>query len=250
MTALIAMLAFILCVPLAPVSGSEKIYTEGDHGDMILRIQLRLRELGYLCYRPTGVYRGMTTEAVKAFQTRCSTGGDPLAPDGRVGPETLRRLFAANAPRPRIPDSVRMPRGPVADRLSVTGQLFSWEKAREQLKMGQWYTVTDCNTGESFRLVFADGENHAEMELFAESDKQAFDKICGSEYNYLKRPVVIDIGAVRAAASLQCFPHGADMLKDNGMEGHICVFFHGSLSHVDGLPDEEHAQVVLRAAGR
>lgn len=231
-------------------ANAPSVYSDGDSGEMVLRIQIRLRELGYLPYRPTGVYRGMTVEAVKAFQESSTAHGSALAVDGVMGPESIARLFDPNAPRVTIPDSVRMPRGPVAPTLKAKGQLLSWSDVKAQLASGSEYTVTDCNTGEKFRLVFTGGENHAEMELFSSEDKAAFDAVCGDEYNFLKRPVTVNIGGVEAAASMQCMPHGADSVSNNGMDGHICVFFSGSLSHAASLPDIEHEATVRHAAGQ
>ena len=249
-----AVLALLILITSLALSGSTpepvKIYTEGDTGDTVVRIQIRLRELGYLCYRPTGVYRTMTVRAVEAFQTRSGIVGHLLAVDGKIGPETMERLFAMNAPRVRIPDSVHMPRGPIAEKLAVTGFIVSWQTVKQMLVPGKAYTVTDCNTGETFSLVYAGGENHAEMELLSESHKEVFDRICGDEYNYLKRPVIVSVEGQNIAASMQCWPHGSDTRADNGMEGHVCVFFEGSLSHVGMLPDVEHNANVYSAAGR
>lgn len=247
---LLLALLLICAVPLFSFasSGTAVIYSDGDSGETVLRIQLRLRELGYLAYPPTGVYRAMTVEAVKAFQLRCGSYGTPLAVDGRMGPETMKLLFNPNAPRVAIPNSVHMPRGPIAPSLAAKGQLVDWSVVKSMLNVGSAYTVTDCNTGESFRLVFSGGDNHAEMELYSEDDKAAFDTICGEEYNFLKRPVVVNIGGSDIAASMQCFPHGSDEVDSNGMEGHVCVFFSGSLSHVGSVSDVEHEATVRRAA--
>ncbi len=228
--------------------GSAAVYSDGDSGEAVLRIQIRLRELGYLSYRPTGAYRAMTVEAVKNFQTRCGNLGRQIAIDGRMGPETMALLFDPNAPRVRIPDSVRMPRGPIADRLAVKGALLSWSEVKPALTAGTAYTVTDCNTGERFRLVFTGGKNHAEMELFSEEDKPAFDTVCGGEYNFLKRPVVVNIAGADIAASMQCAPHGSGEASNGALPGHVCVFFSGSLSHVGSVADIEHEAVVKQAA--
>ena len=98
--------------------------------------------------------------------------------------------------------------------------------------------------------MFTGGENHAEAETASESELEAFNYICGSEYNFLKRPVVVMFGETAVAASIQCYPHGSDSVADNGMEGHVCLFFEGSLSHVGSLPDVEHNANVFAAAGR
>ncbi|MBR0156744.1 MAG: peptidoglycan-binding protein [Clostridia bacterium] len=252
---IIALLVLVLLAVSLTVHGAsepekDRIYADGDTGDMITRIQIRLRDLGYLCYRPTGAYRAMTADAVKAFQRRSSDYGNSLAVDGRAGPETLKYLFEIGAPRVRIPDSVHIPKGPDSSKLKATGRPDEWSAVKASLTVGSVYTVTDCYTGETFDVVFAGGENHAEMELADEDQLAAFMRICGGEYNFLKRPVVVEIGGQQIAASLQCWPHGSDSTETNGMDGHFCVFFSGSLSGVGKLPDVEHNSNIMKAAGR
>lgn len=227
-----------------------EIYSENSAGETVVRIQIRLRELGYLWFKPTGVYRAMTVKAVEEFQTRCVAYGERLGVDGRMGEQSMLELFAPSAPKFRIPDSVHLPRGPIADTLKVKGEVQSWNAVKQKLNVNEEYTVIDCNTGKEFKLVFTGGENHAEAELASESELEAFNYICGSEYNFLKRPVVVMFGETAVAASIQCYPHGSDSVADNGMEGHVCLFFEGSLSHVGSLPDVEHNANVFAAAGR
>lgn len=68
------------------------------------------------------------------------------------------------------------------------------DAVKQKLNVNEEYTVIDCNTGKEFKLVFTGGENHAEAELASESELEAFNYICGSEYNFLKRPVVVMFG--------------------------------------------------------
>ena len=229
----------------------DKIYTDNDLGEMVVRIQLRLRELGYLSYKPTGVYRSMTTAAVKEFQSRCNAVGDEMiAVDGRIGTVTLEKLFGHNAPRPKIPDSVSMPRGPINSELKEKdGSLIEWKDVKEMLRKGKTYRVIDCNTGRMFSMIFTGGENHAEMEIASPNDMVNFKFICGDDFNFLKRPVIVEIGDERIAASIQCWPHGNDSVPENGLSGHVCVFYKGSLSHVGMMPDVEHNANVFAAAG-
>lgn len=231
-------------------SGSGTIYSLDSTGEMVVRIQTRLRELGYLNYKPTGAYRSMTVDAVKAFQLRCNETGDSIDIDGRMGEQTMSILFSKSAPRAKIPDEVHMPRGPIADTLKETGDAVEWSIVSNEMSKGVSYKVIDCNTGKEFNLIFVGGENHAEMELSSVDELENFKYICGSDYNFLKRPVIVMIGGKRVAASIQCFPHGTDTIDENGMEGHVCVFFEGSLSHVGSLPDIEHNSNIYAASGR
>lgn len=226
-----------------------EVYSNDSTGEAVVRIQTRLRELGYLNYKPTGAYRSMTAEAVRAFQIRCNETGRDVVIDGKMNQECLEILFSNNAPRAKIPDAVHMPRGPLVEELVASGELMDWSEVKGKLRVGSEYTIIDCNTGEEFKCVFTSGENHAEMELASEDELESFNYICGDEYNFLKRPVVVEIDGRKIAASIQCYPHGSDTLEDNGMEGHVCVFFNESLSHVGSLPDVEHNANVYSATG-
>ena len=77
-------------------------FAQGARGDDVTAIQRLLHKYGYLSSgQITGKYRDATEEAVKEFQDR-----NGLEADGRVGPETLKKLLsdsvvAAPTPTPR-----------------------------------------------------------------------------------------------------------------------------------------------------
>ena len=102
--------------------------------ETVVRIQIRLRELGYLWFKPTGVYRAMTVKAVEEFQTRCVAYGERLGVDGRMGEQSMLELFAPSAPKFRIPDSVHLPRGPIADTLKVKGEVQKLERRKTEIE--------------------------------------------------------------------------------------------------------------------
>lgn len=59
-----------------------------DQGPEVLFVQLFLYENGYLSVSPTGLFRGLTEEAVKAFQTH-----EGLESDGIVGEDTWQAMM-------------------------------------------------------------------------------------------------------------------------------------------------------------
>lgn len=219
-------------------------------GETVVRIQIRLRELGYFDYKPTGNFQNMTVEATKRFQQKqTDANGQPIIADGTVGAQTLSIIFGHNAVRADINATI-----PIGAALSgaptVTGELADWSVVKEQLSVGQTYLVYDYNTGASWRMTYTGGENHAEMECASAEDTNVYKKAFGDEFNYSKRPVVIEIGEEKIAASLQGYPHGDDEVPNNDMAGHACLYFNGSLSHVGSLPDVEHQAMIYKASGR
>ncbi len=250
---LIVLLAAVFTVPFetASASSGSVIYDKSSTGAMVVRIQKRLRELGYLNFKPTGSYKSMTVNAVKAFQTNYRDTGFEMQVDGKMGRDSLDFLFRYDALRVTL-SGISIPSGPKhgSSTLQKTGSILPWETVKNLLVPGKGYSITDCYTGTTFMLIYTGGNNHAEMEPGSESAAADFKTICGSEYNYLKRPVVILLDGKEIAASIQCWPHGEDAIADNGMEGHVCVFFDGSVSNVGNLPDVEHTENVYKAAGQ
>lgn len=232
-------------------AGVGQIYDKTSTGAMVVRIQTRLRELGYLNFKPTGSYRSMTVSAVKDFQVNYKDSGYGMQVDGKMGPQSLELLFAHVALRSSL-GGVSIPSGPKhgASTLVKTGNLVPWNEVKQLLVTGRTYSVTDCYTGNTFELAFTGGENHAEMEVPSADKLDAFKAICGKEYNFLKRPIVVTVGDREIAASIQCWPHGSSSVSGNGMDGHVCVFFDECCSGVGQLPDVEHIENVYKAAGR
>lgn len=256
--ALLILLITVVAVSVVPsfssgatVNSGAVIYDKTSTGAMVVRIQMRLRELGYLNFKPTGSYKSMTVSAVKAFQTIYHDNGYEMQVDGRITKETLDLLFRFDALRVSL-GGISIPSGPKhgSNELQKTGSIVSWDTVKQMLVTGRSYNIVDCYTGKEFALIFTGGNNHAEMEPASELELEDFMAICGKEFNYLKRPVVISVNGQDIAASIQCWPHGAASITENGVDGHVCLFFDGSSSDVGNLPDVEHIENVYKAGGQ
>ncbi len=236
--------------PSSPSGSVSTLIKYKDTGEPVVRIQMRLRELGYFAFKPTGNFQTMSMEAVIAFQQRqLDANGKPIISDGTVGAQSMEILFSPSAARAEIVSGI--PVGPsLQGTPSVVGELVDWSEVKTLLSVGNTYVVTDYNTGRQFNLTFAGGENHAEMEASAATDVTAIKEVFGGDFSFFKRPAVIKIGDKNIAASLQGYPHGSDSVSVNDMDGHLCMYFNGSTSHVSNLPDAEHAAQIYKAAGR
>lgn len=231
-------------------SGFSGLITFKTTGEAVVRVQLRLRELGYFNFKPTGNFQSMSVEStIKFQQMQVDENGQGIMADGSIGAQTMNILFSRAAKRADIAASI--PIGPNLDGTpAVTGELMQWSSVKEMLKEGSSYTVTDYNTAVTFTLKYTGGENHAEMECATAEDTAKLLSVFGEEFNYSKRSAVISIDGKNVAASLQGWPHGDDNVSENDMSGHLCMFFDGSLSHVGMLPDVEHIKLVYKAAGK
>lgn len=220
-----------------------------DKGDYIAMIQVRLRELGYFHFKPTGRFQGMTRDAVIQFQIhQTDAEGKQIISDGTVGQQSVDILFSAKAVRAPIAQSI--PIGPKADGSQTKkGESTDWDEMKSILNEGTTYLLTDYNTGVTFQMVFTGGDLHAEMECKSGSDTEAYKKVFGNAFNYSKRPMLISANGKLIACSLQGEPHGSDTVSNNDMAGHACLYFNNSKSHVGGLADVEHIRNVFTAAG-
>lgn len=259
-TILILSMAFISTVAYADPTPSPspeqtdaysgELISYGITGETVVRIQLRLRELGYFNYKPTGSFQNMTVEATKRFQQKqVDSQGQPIMSDGTVGAQSMGLLFSHRVQRADI--AAKIPIGKqLSGQATLTGELIEWSAVKDLLVAGSGYTITDYNTGVTFMMVYTGGEGHAEVECRTAEDTAVYLETFGGEYNYSKRPVIVAIGSNNVAASLQGQPHGEDTVAGNDMEGHACLYFSSSTSHVASLPDVEHQAQVYKAAGR
>lgn len=223
---------------------------ENATSEDVVRVQIRLRDLDYFNFKPTGVFQSMTADAAKKFQQKHTMDdGSPMISDGTIGAQSMDILFRHNVSRADIAASIPFGK-PLEGDPAVTGELVGWDEVRGLLSAGSTYTITDYNTGVSFTMAFVGGDGHAEMECTDAYNSGVYKETFGGEYNYSKRAVVVTINGRHIAASLSGWPHGTDQYAANEMSGHTCLFFDGSLSHVGNLPDAEHMELVYTAAGR
>lgn len=208
--------------------------TLGARGQLVVRIQQRLMDLGYYTYKPTGSYQAVTRRAALLYEREANA-----LQDGRLTPKEQDELFSDGAVRTPFAATVPLSFTAQSGFFSVTGELWDWGQVKQELTEGETYTVTNCATGESCSMVFQGGENHAHMiPASAYANGLTLKKWLGESNSYYKIAVTVQVGEKRVAASLQ---------YDNATAH---VYFQGSTSHVLNMADKEHDSLVLRAAGR
>ena len=235
--ALMLLLALIcLCVGTAALAEERKreTVTLGVKGQLVVRIQQRLMDLGYYTYKPTGSYQSVTRQAAMLYEQAAG-----VRQDGRLTPEEQDGLFSAGAVRAPFAATVQLSFTAQGSPFQATGELWDWNEVKKELAEGETYTVINCATGESCQMVFQGGENHAHMTPAAfYTNALALKKWMGESNSYYKIAVVVEIGNRKVAASLQ---------YDKAV-AHI--YFLGSTSQVLNMADVEHEALVQRAAGR
>lgn len=216
-------------------------------GENVVRLQMRLRDLGYFNYRATGMYYGMTQKGVKQYQEQ-----NELSPDGQAGQITYNDLFTIDAVRKPLSASVIPAVGPgMLLPTPVYGELSSWDEINPIFTDGMTVTITDFNTGFTFDMKRTGGENHANVESATAESYDKFIDCFGDESNWgEKRSVLVLINGVQYAASLYAHASGEDTVADNKMAGHTELYFNGSTSDIFGFVDRYHQEKVLVAAGQ
>jgi peptidoglycan hydrolase-like protein with peptidoglycan-binding domain len=244
---LAAALVFAIGVPVS-LGAPEGfgMLTQDSSGTEVFRIQMRLRDLGYLNYRPTGMYKSMTQAAVTTFQQT-----NELDSDGRLGSQTYDKLFSVDAKRKPLGAGVVPPSGPALQGNKPSpGETADWATISAAIPVDATFTVTDYNTGKSFSVKRTGGTGHADVETVDKAATDTFLLCYGGAFTWEKRAVLVTAGDKTYAASLFGHPDGADTIADNEMQGHTCLYFTGSTSDVLGFVDKEHARNVLVAAGQ
>jgi len=229
-------------------TASFRVLDLNSSGVDVIRLQTRLRELGYFNYRATGLYLGMTQKAVKQFQEQNGLGND-----GQAGQITYTELFTVDAIRKGLASSIVPEVGEQQMTVATTvyGQLSSWEEIDAIFPVGATATITDFKTGVSFQMTRTGGVNHADVESPNADSYDTFVDCFGGKSNWSeKRSVLVTINGVQYAASLFGHPSGLDTIEGNSMDGHTQLYFNGSTSDVMGLADPYHQEKVLIAAGQ
>ncbi|MEW6229545.1 MAG: hypothetical protein AB1700_15880, partial [Bacillota bacterium] len=126
-------------------------------------------------------------------------------------------------------------------------EVLSWEEARRVFKTTA--TVIDVRTGLSFRVKRRGGHFHADSEPITVEDTATMKRVFGGQWSWERRPIIVEIGGRRIAASMNGMPHGGQWVRTNGFPGHFCIHFAGSRLHGSGSVDLEHQACVREAAG-
>lgn len=234
----------------SPVTANDELIKNGSTGDRVARVQIRLRELGYFNFKPTGNFQNVSVKAAIHFQQlQVDDMGQPIIADGTVGAQSLAILFSKSAKRSDIAASI--PFGPqLSGTASIVGEPVSWDEIKAQLVENKQYSFTDFNTGSVFSMTLINAGNHAEMECSTTADTATFLTCFGGAFNYSKRPMVMQLEGKMISASMQGEPHGEDSVPGNDMDGHVCVYFTGCTSEVGSLPDVEHLTQIRKASGQ
>ncbi len=225
------LLILLACAMLLVVSvsyGDDNLMQQGDKGEDVVRIQMRLFDLGFYTYKPTGSFQTVTRSAVVAYQAASG-----LMSDGSIGSETVRALFSHGAKRVDFHAQIPLTFS-AQGAITQKGSAMPWNELKDKLIEGASYPVRNAATGEEIKLIFTPGEGHAEMSLPTgiydhRTAVSLLSKWLGETNSFYKCAALLELDGQWIAASIQW----------DGAE-HVCLYVSGSTSHVLGLSDAEH----------
>jgi hypothetical protein len=156
---------------------------------------------------------------------------------------------------------------------AATELLDWWEEADKLFVKNVPVTITDVESGKSFRAVRSYGSSHADMETLTAEDTAIMLEIWGGEWNWQRRAITVEINGRKLAASASGMPHAGldslpegqwvdnrsggygtgtnlDKVKGNNMDGHFDIHFLNSRTHGTDRVDEMHQLRVQEALAK
>ena len=207
----------------------------GDSTDDVLRVEMRLSDLGYLKGVINGRWEQADADALAAF---ASANGVTTYTAGNL-------IFTNEAQPASSTGSTVFASGPQGF-LVTFGTLMPWLDVSAKLVPGQSYDVTSCYSGIALHMVCVSVDGHAKMRPELDWDNATLRGFFSAASSSEKQPVVITIDGILVAASIQ---QAAPSLENQPLPEYG-LYFSGSLSGVNGIPDAEHEAIVRIAANQ
>lgn len=261
---------------LAAAAKSTKSVSVSSNALSIKEIQAALKKLGYFTGTVDGITGSKTEAAIKKFQK-----ANKLTADGVIGTTTKNKLVAAASSSSTAPktSTVKVSTTTTAKDTTTAAATQSesgvelldwWTEASKVFKIGSTATVTDIQTGKTFKIVRTYGTNHADVEALTSKDSEAIKDIWDG-WSWTRRPVIVEVNDRKIAASMTAMPHAGldnkpantyvsqrsggfsrgmnlDKVKDNGMSGHMDIHFLNSKTHGTNKVDPKHQAAIKQAA--
>lgn len=224
---MVVLISAILILISPVVRADNELITTGDTGEMVVRVQTRLMDLGYYTYKPTGFFQSFTRASVIAYQKNSG-----LMADGSIGSDTMSSMFHNTAMRAPFAAGITLSFSVQSRKYSFHGSDASWSSVQPLLIPGQTYILINCATGDEIRLTHTGGENHADMIPADEETTALLNEWMGEQCSYYKCAMAFVLDSDRIASSIQW------------CDGSCCVYFRGSGSQKYNLQDVEHNLLI------
>jgi peptidoglycan hydrolase-like protein with peptidoglycan-binding domain len=198
----------------------------GQRGPHVMALQAALANFGYYEKAASGVYDACTTRAVQAFQQDRG-----LVATGQADKAVIRLLYTMPS---ETPGETLMPHW-----YAGGSGCIPW---------GAAFELQDVWTGNRFTCVRIHGYSHLDAEPLTYYDTITMRQVYQGKWSWARRPVLLKYRGNVYAASMNGKPHGIDAVPRNGMEGHFCIHFFGSLIDGSQRIDEKHLLCATEAS--
>jgi len=121
-----------------------------------------------------------------------------------------------------------------SDFLSAGGgraELLYWSTAKSIVPKGVSLRIVDVRTGMTYNVRCFSKGGHADVEPVTREDTETILRSRNGVWAWDPRPVWVKIGDRTIAASLNGMPHDVSTISDNGMDGHLCLHFMGTVTN-------------------
>ena len=229
-------LAFVLLFSVTTSAHAQSFrFQIGDCSDDVFRVETRLSDLGYLSAVVNGRWEQVDADALSVFMTANNATQATLA----------SLLFSNDALAASAASSV-FATGQQQGFLVTYGTLMPWSEVQTKLIPGQSYNVTSCYSGITLHMVCVSVGSHAKMRPELDWDNATLRGFFQAASSSDKQPVVITTDGILIAASIQ---QAAPVFSDASLPEYA-MYFSGSLTGVNGIPDAEHEAIVKIAANQ
>lgn len=259
----------------------------GSRGNYVQTLQKDLSSLGYSTYGADGIFGANTDKAVRNFQAaqhlrvdgivgaatkaalnqKLSTvyykvkSGDTLSAIAARYGVTVQAIMQANGLKSTLiyaGSTLKIPSANTGSSVqppsrggSRTGVMADWwTVVNNAFPRGAVATVTDVDSGITYRVKRTGGSNHADCQPLTAADTANMKKAHGGSWSWTRRAIVVTVNGKSYAASQNCMPHGNQSIYDNNFPGHFCIHFLNSRTHGTNRVDAAHQAMVRKAAGR
>ena len=232
---LIALAVLLLLSVSRSASAASFRFQIGDCSDDVMRVELRLSDLGYLSGVVNGRWEQSDADALAAFADTNQVTIDQAAD----------LLFSVDA-KPASAVSSVFASGPQQGFLVTYGTLMPWDEVQTKLEVGKSYIVTSCYSGIALHMVCISVGSHAKMQPELDWDNATLRGFFGAASSSEKQPVVITVDGILIAASVQ---QAAPSMENQPLPEYA-MYFSGCLTGVNEIPDAEHEAIVKIAANQ
>ena len=143
----------------------------------------------------------------------------------------------------------------------LSTEKFAEKKEEAKVKEMDWWTsgiqnifargvtatITDVETGISWREIRKGGANHADVQPCTAEDTAKLKQVYGGKWSWNRRAIWVTINGETYAASMNGMPHGGDSVPNNDFDGHHCIHFTNSRTHTGNRLDTDHQAMVQKA---